>query len=651
MFFPFPNRRFLLNGCVLLIGAWAVFIWPWTIPPTRRVISDSYNMGFNNMLAILAVGFSLLALIALRLAPRRLTQKPLESDFADDEIEARCHHYLQDENIARWNRRDLVWALAASLAGVVFIFALWSQLPNRYFGEMKSFIPCSELILLGRAPYTQFQFNYGPLFLYLPLWIVSAARSIFGVQIGVDIGYIFALAIFTVIGLLLLSYATTILDARRRNWIFLLLSTPFIFNLGLGMNYTALRFAAPYAALLWLHRCAQPKNNLTQNLTENFSKNGVENGAEALGVWWKIALALASGAVFCFLISPEIGISFLLAALVYMGFLFRKQTAPARRSLTVCLALGLAASFLILGFLSPAYFLSIWSFGGGGYNLPIVPGIYIVFYLATLACVVPRLATQGLKRHGARASLVLGWSTLIVILVAPALGRCDFGHILCNGIGAFLGAFLLTGQTRGRAFGFYAVTYAFLFTVCAPIFGYGPYISESIRSYRAGQRAVNRVFWQPASGAQRAKEEKFAAALEPYSKIGTPLGCSEALEIYLKRTNRFVPEFYTAPAYGSFTQSQVDEKTAEIRRMDIILVRQSTLEQAKRTDLKELYGRNQARFLQKLLMFPLEYRWRNEPLFADMDWANAIQRDFQTIGTFQKYVLMKRKVRAMPSGN
>ena len=640
MCFPFPNRRFLLNGCILLVGFWTVFIWPWTIPPTRRVISDSYNMGFNNMAAILAVGVSLLALIAVRL----LTQKPANSD----NLETRLQQYLSGSDLARWNRRDLVWALAASLAGVVFIFALWSQLPNRYFGEMKSFIPCSELILLGRAPYTQFQFNYGPLFLYLPVWIVRAAHSIFGIQIGVDIGYIFALAIFTVIGLLLLSYATTILDARRRNWIFLLLSTPFIFNLGLGMNYTALRFAAPYAALLWLHRCAQPKNNLTENFTKN--------GAEALGIWWKIALALASGAVFCFLISPEIGISFLLAVLVYIGFLFREQTAPARRSLTVCLALGLAASFLILGFLSPAYFLSIWSFGGGGYNLPIVPGIYILFYLATLAFVVPRLATQGLKRHGARASLLLGWSTLIVILVAPALGRCDFGHILCNGIGAFLGAFLLTGQTRGRAFGFYAVTYAFLFTVCAPIFGYGPYISESIRSYREGQRAANRVFWKPASGAQHAKEAIFAAALQPYvsqaySKIGTPLGCSEALEIYLKRTNRFVPEFYTAPAYGSFTQSQVDEKTREIRGMDIILVRQSILDQAKRTDLKALYGRNQARFLQKILMFPIEYRWRNEPLFPDMEWAKAIDRDFITVGTFQKYVLMKRKMRAMAAGN
>lgn len=637
----------IFHSLVLAIGAAITFFLPWHVPLKHRVISDSYNLGFNNSIATLAVGVTLLALIAVR----QLALKMEKSDSADNGIEARCHHYLQDENIARWNRRDLLWALAASLVGVVFIFALWSQLPNRYYGEMKSFIPCSELILLGRAPYTQFQFNYGPLFLYLPVWIVYVARSFFGVEIGIDTGYLFALASFAVIGLLLLSYATSILDAKRRNWIFLLLSVPFIFNLSLAMNYTALRFAAPYAALLWLHRCAQTKNSGPKNLIENTTENSAKNNVETLGVWWKTALALATGAVSCFLVSPEIGISFLLGALVYIGFLFRQQTAPARRGLAACLVLGLAASFVILGFLSPAYFLSIWSFGGGGYNLPIVPGIYILFYLGTLAFVVPRLATLGLKRHGARASLVLGWSTLVVILVAPALGRCDFGHILCNGVGAFLGAFLLTAQTRGRAFGFYATTYAFLFTICAPIFGYGPYISDSIQSFRNGQRADNRVFWQPATGAQRVQEANFATVFGPYSKIGTPMGCSEAVEIYFKRTNRFVPEFYTAPAYGSFTQSQVDEKTKEIGRMDVILVRQSTLEQSKRSDLKAVYGRNQVQLLEKLLMFPIEYRWRNEPLFADMEWAGVINRDFQTIGTFQEYVLMKRKVRAMPSGN
>jgi hypothetical protein len=45
--------------------------------------------------------------------------------------------------------------------------------------------------------------------------------------------------------------------------------------------------------------------------------------------------------------------------------------------------------------------------------------------------------------RGGTAALALSWSVCIVMLVAPALGRCDPGHIFINGLGAFLGAFVL----------------------------------------------------------------------------------------------------------------------------------------------------------------------------------------------------------------
>jgi hypothetical protein len=611
-----------LCGLVLALGACGVFILPWLVPPAKRVLSDSYNLGFNNAIAILAVGLTLLALCAIRM--REIVSSP--------RLAAELARLLDNPHAGRLAKRELYLPALWGAVVCAFIAAWWFLLPYHYFGEMQTFLPCSELILLGRQPYTQFQFNYGPLLLYLPVWFVRLS----GGGLGADAGYLISFLLCTLGGFLLLAYCVTPLTPALRPWGFVCLAAPFSLNaLGMGLNYTALRFATPLAALLALHV---------------WMRDLPDNRPPRLAL--RCGLAFAAGAILCFAISPETGLGFFMGALVYTALLARSQPAAGRARLALGAGLGIAMTALFLFRLSSVYFLSLWSFGSGGFNFPVLPSPPNLLYLASLTVAIPLFGAFGFTVRSPGAALAAGWAAIATIFVAPALGRCDPGHVLCNGLGAFLACLILLQLSHVHSRRIYRTLLALCF-IGLPMLWIATYISPfflgALQARAAGARKCDRRFWKPASPAEQAATASFERLLGPYPKIGAPLGCEENLEIYLKRSGRFIPEYYPAPAaaYAALTPAQTQRKIEDIRRMPFLVVRIESLSPVRQAEAKARYTQLRGAFLSELLLFPIRYRWRNEPFFPDIEWVNFIRDHFHVVRKIDSaYFLMGRNASA-----
>lgn len=616
-----PSKIFsytLLSG-ILAFGFFGIFILPWFLPPTRIVVSDSYNMGFNNTVAMLALGITLLLLIGWRLLDSRSDGEPPRErlPFGDS--------FTSDSGKTKPDRLTIAIVSGVCLLAVALNLGWWLYLPLNYTGEMISFLPCIELVLMGKTPYTQFQFNYGPLYLYLPVGIVLWSGS----MVGSEIGYLVTHLIFLVVGLLLVAYVTSILPQRQRLLLFGLIALPFVMNISLGSNYTPIRFILPYAALLWIHRQCEKHFKISPS---TFA--------------WKIALSVSVAIICCFSVSPETGVIFSLASLVYFGFLVRGQSRTSQIIAALYAFSGTAVGFIFLAIVSNAYFVSILSFGGGGFNFPIVPGSFIILYLCCLAWVVPSLASWGLRHQGPQASLTLAWAAMITLLAAPALGRCDGGHIFCNGLGAFIAFFALLPErpqaVRWLTYGAFAA----VFTAGLPYISYLLFketIAEATRLNNRGLQKADRRFWLPISDPLTlALESDYHRDLGTYPHIGTPFGTHEPLEIYLKRNKKYVPEFYSAPAGGAFTLEQVTAKCSEVDKMPIILVPASSLNDTWTPQLEENFTREQQKTMRRLLLYPITYHWTKEPLIPDVMLAQYIRDRFTVVRKWKTYYIMGR---------
>jgi len=606
----------LSNSLTIVLGFVLVFIVPWFVPFSKPVISDSYNMGFNNKVGILGVGLTILLLIAIKLKAKNTS--------ATQQLATQSNIF--SEQTGHINKHNLRLAILIGSIASLFVLICWILLPLSCIGETRWFIPNSELMLLGQHPYTQFQFNYGPIFLYFPIWLVH----LFGNSIGVDTAYIITLMIFTMIGILFLSYITTPIDTPWQPYIFAALAIPFIFNADLGLQYTALRFTAPYVFLIWLHHATSPPKDDDQ-----------------LHTGWHFGIILCVGMAFCFLLSPDSGLAFFAASTIYTLSLVRGQNSYTNLYLSAYWGIAASIAGLCILVFSKNYLQSISSFGQGGNNYPLFPMPHILFYLTVIACVVPALVFWGLKKRGTGSALALAWAVCITIFIAPALGHCDPGHIFVYGLGAFIGAAILL-QNSPNFQSLKRIAYIYLlvlFSVGVPvlsIYVFYPRISMTYKMYLQGKRKTERLFWKAPPLEKENFTETMNHILGSYSKIGTPLGVPSNVEIYLKRTGKFVPEYFTFPAFDIMTQSQIIQKNHDIEQMHVIIVPQGSLEPEDKNQLKIDYGQGTEYLLRALMIFPLHYIWRNDPLLPRYQWNRTIQKNFIIKRRIGSYYLMVR---------
>jgi hypothetical protein len=370
-----PSFSRILWQKMLFLGALATVIC--TLPylvPVNPTISVSYLVGFSNRTAT--------ALFILGAAA-----------FA----------WFTRGDIGKVDERDSHLSVRILLAAIVSCVVVC--LVRRYIsfhsqpgGEAPYFINRTQLLVAGLIPYRQFEFIYGPLLLYPPLWITQ----IFGTD--PITGYYISWTVEWVVGTVLLWFALRFIDGpvTGRNWIFF-----YFFSLQLtslrdeGMNYTPFRAFIGAFLIVSVWKVWQTSRSVWITVLISILATG---------------LGLAS--------SPEHGIS---VAIGLGGGMLLVRIKKQRFPMIAVLAFFAGSSICMVIADHFGLFQTLRSFASGGYQFPLMPSpsvLLILFVYIVSACVL-FTALENKQDVPVVVPLVLAG----FVLLPSAMGRCDIGHL------------------------------------------------------------------------------------------------------------------------------------------------------------------------------------------------------------------------------
>ncbi len=380
-----------------------IFVVPFYIP-VSPAFSDSYLFGFNNR-AALVLTLILFAVVGVLswLGRLRLSLIEPESD-APGYPDVRQPRHLD---------LAVVLLLATGFSAVYFLLIRGSN----GVGEGVYFLDRLGLLAQGLHPYRDFEFAYGPLQIFGP-WLLS---SLF--HLSLTVAYALFWLFSTCLGLLALWFAVLWIDlpAQGKSAAFALFALVLgVEILSSGLNYNPLRYAAPIACLVAVHRLSRRANAPLQTFD------------------WQTILASALAATLLLCLSPEMGVTFCVAVVLYLPICRRICGRP-----WTWFALWLALAFIVL-LLAAArigVFETMKGFSAGGFSLPVLPGPHILIFLAAFAIVLVYLMNP---RHRARlmsSTALLAFYSLGML--PAAFGRCDWAHVSGYELGILLPALLL----------------------------------------------------------------------------------------------------------------------------------------------------------------------------------------------------------------
>lgn len=605
---------------VVLLGLAAfalIFVLPWFVP-AHRSASDSWLFGFNNAFAILGVGAVFVALTLPGLLGR-------PTIFHSDAVVAASRGVIRSDRAPGFRVPAIVLAVVAAAVGLAF----WAATASSYFGESSSFLGAIDLVLMGKHVYSDFQWPYGPLFIYGPI----AISAFTGGSIRIDAAYVLSVAAEAAAGIFFLAALVRRLDVPRRFGLALFVLVGIAgLNLTMGENYTHFRFALPFAAFVYVDRRALAAANANDR-------------ASLLTI-----IALLAGAAA--LVSPEIALvtAFGLAAL---------SVGYARNGMRWMLAgapLALLSPAAVAALCSKDYFFLAIAFGGGGYSFPVLPNAHLLFFVASALFAVPLLALRGVSRD-ADGPLCLALAVASTLFVAPALGRCDPGHVYWNGIVVFVVSAALLVRISPRIAVGYLAAFGVVFSIGTHV-AYWIYYGDNIRHALAERQRLDaaglspfanpdrlwargRMAGSPFLWAKMPPPDPALQKLDRFVHIGTPVELDELTDRYLKLRGKFVPEKIPPPIIGIFTDEQVATKEEGVRAMDVILFPRSYRSFA--DPLPSDAAEKRAAFLSGLMLFPFPLReFRNEPYFPERAVVADILAQFQTVDTYGGYDIMVR---------
>ncbi|MCW8131431.1 MAG: hypothetical protein KIS92_13865 [Planctomycetota bacterium] len=560
-----PSARRWLAAAAVLAGAAGVFWLPYFFPPSLPTRSESYTLGFDNRVAVLALVLALGLLGWLR--PR--------SGGASVFFEAKR---------AEPGRVPLLLCLALAVLYALIDWAANGGLPLQQYGESAYTLPRVEYFVdLGLHPYRDFEFAYGPLLLFFPALCVKALHGLVpppAVYTGCHI-------VLNTAGLFLFARTLDALPLRRnlRIGAFLLMALAWS-NPTLGMQYTVLRWILPFALLVWVYR-------------------RVPESASAPPDVKSLALRTA-GAIFAMLlVSPEYSVVMSVAfAVLFASLALARGRAYAVPMLGWPVSVGLFAALA-----GPEYFQSILGFSSGGMLFPVFPTPAILVYFTALIVAVPPIIER-VRREGpgAAGSLETGWTLFAVGLIPGALGRCDSGHVLMYGWPIMLAAadVLLRGSSSlARA---WIGAWALAFLVAGQISLYVMYEPIMRPIWDASLREASATPYPP----------PFANVLDRYDRLQTPFIVDTATERYLREHGKFVPEYYR-DLVDVMNEKDLRRKIGDLRPDCPVLVPSSTMQIPYELYVKKYtpdwsaYKEENRRFYRWLLMFPLSYEMKKEP--------------------------------------
>lgn len=587
----------------------AAFEAPFLVPPSQRLVSTSYSFGFNNALAVLAIAGVLGAasLVWLRAGGGGALVR-----------------FAGRDDAARPLPLGLLGALAAVYALLTWVgYAYTARSSTAWLTwEVRHFLHRMRLMEhYGLRPYVDFSSEYGPLLAYAPSG-VHAALAPLGVS---DLGaYFVTHLLLNLAGLACLFALATYASgpSRRRGLAFAVVGLAG-FAPYMGLNGVTLRYALPLASVLLGHR-----------LAERLEGRGGAQRLFALAG----AVALLAGANV--LVSPEVGVAFALGWLGYAVLAARRDPGLLAASLG-----GLAVAALGARLTLPeAYSGSLLRFSAGANNLPLVPAAHIVFYLLTLALLVPPAVAAGLRGRTHDAPLVGALAATSVVLMPGALGRADPPHVLLYGLGPSLLLLLALARAPSRrpvlAFAaVYVVVSVVLFNLVNAInfFGLPP------RGLVRDPVGTARAFVAARQAELEPRDLSFLPGLDKYGRLGVPFatyGADPAIEAYLFERRLLHPEYFIA-AVGVYTPDELARKLADVSRFEHLLV-SGVFVRPWTSDR----GAEKLRRLRRWYLYPARLEHVRDDLDTDGEVVRFIAERFEPVEELGPVVVMRRKAAA-----
>jgi hypothetical protein len=604
---------------LLPISYFLIFILPWHMPVKGPVDSQSYVFGFSNATAHLGLALTLGALFLAR-----LFIPPLNSS---DRLLFRGLLISP----ARRSKGLLITLLACITLTLFIVGGWWHLLPFGFFGESAYFLTRLDMMTLGRIPFRDFDYGYGPAMLWIPFLLSKVSLGL----IKIDTAYILTVLLFFALGLLAMESILRCFGiSDRARGVLLLFGTLATLNITLGVIYTPLRFIYPLWAMMILH--------------ESLRSSDAHKG-------WIAAVALPFAG---FMLGPEIGLVTCIGSLA--GILwYMRAGKPHLASRSFAVVAALAAC---LGIFGPGYFKMILFFGGGAYNFPIFPAPYILSILLVGCWVLPRLGAAGWTGNDNHTPLCVSLLFSLGLFLPAVLGRCDPGHVIFNGIGILIfGLGAVIYERRRRWMIVIAAAALIVFTTNQIAFWnhYDGLIMNALSTRQAiedHQSEISVAEWLVQDRlAKELNHDRFKWAkrlpfspdlleLLKYPSIAVPRGGSEDIDRFLKASGRYYPEYHVPPFDGTFTPDTVDQKINGIKECNTLLVPISMMEAEKPINT-ELYAKSWSLFMTRLFLYPVDKVSKKTPFIQDEIIASFIKKNYAPIERFRDYILVSKETK------
>ncbi|MGI8772856.1 MAG: hypothetical protein ACR2JE_15650 [Acidobacteriaceae bacterium] len=601
-------QRWVWAGGVAIATCFCVFWLPFLFPPPYFAGVSAANVaGFNNKIA--AVSAAAIA-VMVGLAAWRMRWSPCG---VAERTEAGEREPVPLDRWLVFGVTLLGGALIAFYARLAFI----AHVP--YPGDAAYFIGQMNAVAdYHRKLYTEVEFPYGPLLLYIPIWLRAILSPLHVTLAG---AYFSVLVMEQMAGVWLLAYTLGNLPiARKLKLVIFLVCTLQMVQLALGLNYTLFRFVMPFATFLFAVKRRRPGT---------------------------VAALLAAGEALNLAISPEMGFAFGAGAVAY-GVC--RLVTEGRVWLTAVVAplIGAAAFLLIVG---TGYLRMLALFSQGAYNLIVEPLPYVLLFLIALVWLVPLMLAQFFRQHRPEAPVLAALFVISVALLPVAFGRADPGHVFFNGLGIYLLSMVAISSYRHAQQIAWTVAVAgvLVWTAFLGVMWF-QYQARMVLHYDVlhyGSREMKDMavrFTREISptAAARYMSATFdddqpidmgkLHAIVGDAPVATPSGVTLVVEEQLKRSGQYRPSFY-------WYYVGVLDSSGETRRIhEFNQSRWALIPTGAREKLDETPAA-----LGQMTGIRLPYRSKRPPYVAGERFYENLQANWQAVGQVDGYTVYRRR--------
>ena len=610
----------------IAVATMGVFWLPWQIPFSAPVVGESYALGFNNHVGVLALGLSIfLGAAACWFGVRAAAFKWLQQNprFFPPWREAPAEYIV-------------LICFSTLMAGFILFWS--SYLVDPAWCEARGFIYGMDLLAVGQVPYRDFMYNYGPATIYLPLWLSDASRGL----LSFEQAYAVILVLFTIGGFAALFVFLRSLELPKLARSFILGLVLIVWtSLSMGLQYTPLRFFIVPLSLVF------------------FDAVAVRQAMGGIGQVVRIALAAAVTVGACLAISPEMGIAATVAVASYAFVLvLRRSIAGA----AACF-LGAVIVFAATLFVFPGYLDSVFAFGSGGGNFPIYPNLNNLCMVAMSLIVLPPLIVSAVTNSEEKKSpLALSLAVGGGMLLPAAFGRCDPGHVGINGAILIIMMFPAAAAAGKMAFRIWMGVYAIIWMVLLEYSYWTQYIpnftsAESMHDYyqaHPDQVAAWKAKWSAlllssphGKDLHWSKVLPFPEGLDQLTSKGRVLLTSSNegnlwLARYLLLQRDPPREYFHAYSQGASTPAQIETKVQQDRAYQFLIAPESVVGLVGHKIDPAAYQEGTDSFLSRILFFPVTSEVKNSPYLPDTEYAARMLNYYKIIGRYESYLILEQ---------